>query len=67
MIAEPKCPSCSVTGINHIVSRESVERSHNRAPWFHVILCAECGHVYNTITKQVFNQATSPRFVLPKT
>ena len=63
---EPRCPDCGVTGIQHIISRESVERSRNRQPWFHVVLCDQCGHVYNVIAKQVFTYTSPPRFVLPK-
>ncbi len=63
---EPRCPGCDVRGIEHIVSKESSERSRNRQPWFHVIHCNQCGHVYNVLTKHVFTQATVPRFVLPK-
>jgi len=63
---EPRCPSCDVRGTQHIVSRDSEERSRNRQPWFHIIFCAECGHVYNVLTKHVFTQAAAPRFVLPK-
>ncbi|MEM7219089.1 MAG: transcriptional regulator [Pseudomonadota bacterium] len=66
MAAEPRCPGCDISGIEHIVSRESVERARNRLPWFHVVHCATCGHVYGVLTKHVFNQAATPRFVLPR-
>lgn len=64
-MAEPKCPECSVQGVEHIVSRESVERSRNRQPWFLVIHCAACGHVYDVVAKHVFSQPVPPRLVLP--
>lgn len=62
--AEPKCPACGEIGIDNIVSRESLMQSRTREPWFFVIHCAACGHVYNVITKHVFAQ-TSTRVVLP--
>ena len=63
--SEPKCPDCGAMGIEHIVSRESVERSRTRQPWFHVIHCDACGHVYNVLTKHVFTVTAPPRFTLP--
>lgn len=47
---EPKCPSCSVVGTDHIVSRKgSAPSSRGKqfvlAP-FNVIFCKACGHVY---------------------
>jgi curved DNA-binding protein CbpA len=47
---EPKCPSCSVLGINHIVSRKggsgSARGKHFILSPFNVVLCDACGHVY---------------------
>jgi uncharacterized Zn finger protein len=65
-MAQPKCPDCGIQGIEHIVSRESVERSRTRQPWFLVIHCDACGHVYDVITKHLFTQPVMPRLVLPK-
>ncbi len=65
-IAEPTCPQCSIKGIQHIVSRPSVERSRAQEPWFFVVFCSDCGHVYNVLAKHVVSQRTAPRFVLPK-
>jgi curved DNA-binding protein CbpA len=47
---EPKCPSCSVTGTEHIVSRKggggsSRGKQFVLAP-FNVIFCSACGYVY---------------------
>jgi curved DNA-binding protein CbpA len=47
---EPKCPSCSVTGTEHIVSRKggggsSRGKKFVLAP-FNVIFCGSCGYVY---------------------
>jgi uncharacterized Zn finger protein len=54
---EPKCPSCYIEGTHHIVSAESKEKvwSGRRGddPWFYIIHCDTCGHVYSIIAKQV--------------
>lgn len=47
---DPKCPSCSVVGIDHIISRKggsggSRGKHFVLAP-FNVIFCDACGHVY---------------------
>ena len=47
---EPKCPSCSVVGADHIISRKagaSAARGKQfiLAP-FNIIFCNACGHVY---------------------
>ncbi|MFK7916320.1 MAG: hypothetical protein AB8B93_20575 [Pseudomonadales bacterium] len=65
--AEPQCPSCQTRGIEHIISTDGRERAKDRKPWFIVVHCDQCGHVYNVIAKHVFAQNQSPRFVLPKT
>jgi len=47
---EPKCPTCSVVGIDHIVSRKggsgSARGKHFVLSPFNVVLCSACGHVY---------------------
>ncbi len=65
-MSEPKCPDCGVRGIDHIVSAESAERSKHKSPWFHVIHCNECGHVYNTIAKDVFVRNRGTQVILPE-
>jgi DnaJ-class molecular chaperone len=47
---DPKCPSCSVVGLDHIISRKggsggSRGKQFVLAP-FNVIFCDSCGHVY---------------------
>lgn len=47
---DPKCPSCSVIGVEHIISRKgggggSRGKQFVLAP-FNVIFCDACGHVY---------------------
>ena len=52
--------------MKHIVSRESAERSRTRQPWFVVVYCDACGHVYDVVAKHVFSQPLPPRLVLPE-
>ena len=60
---EPKCPDCGVSGVEHFASRESLQRSRTRDPWFFVVYCNKCGHVYNVVVKHVFSQ-TATRVVV---
>ena len=64
-MADPTCPNCSVAGIEHIVSKESTERSKTRQPWFLVVHCDECGHVYGVFAKHTFSQPLMPKLTLP--
>jgi len=66
-MAEPTCPNCRAEGIDNFASRESVERSKTRDPWFLVVYCSACGHVHQVLAKHVFSQAQTPKFRLPKT
>jgi curved DNA-binding protein CbpA len=47
---EPKCPSCSATGTEHIVSRKGGTGSSRGKQFvltpFNVIFCSACGYVY---------------------
>ena len=47
---EPKCPSCSAVGADHIVSRKAGTSSARGKQFvlapFNVIFCSACGHVY---------------------
>jgi curved DNA-binding protein CbpA len=47
---EPKCPSCSVVGTDHIVSRKAGSSSARGKQFvlapFNIIFCNACGHVY---------------------
>ncbi len=63
---QPKCPDCGISGIEHMISRESTERARSREPWFVVVFCAHCGHVYEVLAKHVFSHRQQPRFVLPR-
>ena len=65
-MAEPKCPVCAVEGMAHIVSKESEERSKTNQPWFLVVHCNQCGHIYDVVAKHVFSAPVPPKLVLPK-
>lgn len=52
---EPKCPSCSIIGIRYIVQSNSEKKSRAGDPWFNIVHCSECGHVYG-----VFNKVSLP-------
>jgi uncharacterized Zn finger protein len=65
-MAGPKCPDCGIEGIEHMTSAESQERSRHRHPWFLVVHCAACGHVYGVFAKHVFSQPLPARLVLPE-
>lgn len=65
-MAEPTCPKCSIEGIEHIATKESTERSRTKQPWFLVVYCTGCGHVYDVLAKHVFSQPVTPRLTLPK-
>ncbi len=60
-MAEPVCPSCSVTGMEHIVCRESEAQSKGGDPWFDVVHCDSCGHVYGVFAKHVLSHE-APRW-----
>ncbi|MDP6374466.1 MAG: transcriptional regulator [Pseudomonadales bacterium] len=65
-MAEPMCPNCKAEGVEHIVSKESRERSRTRQPWFLVVHCDVCGHIYDILAKHTFAQPIAPKFTLPK-
>ena len=64
-MADPKCPGCGVEGVDHIISKDSKEKSKTRQPWFVVIHCDACGHVYNVLAKHVFSVPVAPKLTLP--
>ena len=51
--AEPRCPDCGVEGVVHIVAVASQEKDA-RKPWFEIVLCNRCGHVYGVFPKHVY-------------
>ena len=65
-MAEPKCPDpVASPASNHIVSKESSERSKTKQPWFLVVHCDACGHVYGVLAKHTFSQPVTPKLTLP--
>ncbi|MCY3821723.1 MAG: transcriptional regulator [Gammaproteobacteria bacterium] len=63
-MAEPTCPKCNAAGIEHFASKRSVQQSRGGDPWYFVIYCGECGHVYEILAKHVFIQGQTHRFSL---
>ncbi|MDH4108077.1 MAG: transcriptional regulator [Gammaproteobacteria bacterium] len=62
-MADPKCPACSASGIDKVVSAPSVETSREGTPWFFVAHCSQCGNVYGIFTKHVFGRG-GPRLIV---
>lgn len=48
---EPKCPSCDLQGVDHISHIESSLQSRGGDPWFDIVFCGGCGHVYGVFAK----------------
>jgi uncharacterized Zn finger protein len=65
-MAEPRCPSCDVEGLEHIVSKNSLEKAQNGRPWFNVVHCDACGHVYGVFAKHVLGARSGPQLVVPE-
>jgi len=60
-MAEPKCPECSVEGIEHIVSKDSSEKARDNRAWFQVAYCDNCGHIYGVFNKHTMTHPTGGR------
>jgi uncharacterized Zn finger protein len=52
-MAQPKCPACGVEGVEKVASTDSKERDGAGDPWFFVVYCDNCGHVYGVFAKMV--------------
>ena len=63
-MAEPRCPKCEIEGIQHIVTIDSDAKSRDGKPWFDVVHCDNCGHVYGVLAKHVFGKGSGPQFVV---
>ena len=48
---QPKCPICNVIGLEFITQQDSKMESKGGDPWFNVVHCSECGHVYGVFNK----------------
>jgi len=53
-MAGPTCPDCGEEGIEKIVCCDSKQNVRGRDPWFQVVHCDGCGHVYGVIAKTVY-------------
>ena len=62
-MAKPKCPSCGVEGIEKVVSQDSKEQSKGGNPWFNIVFCEDCGHIYGVFAKHVLNHEV--KFIPP--
>jgi len=62
-MVDPKCPVCDVQDIEKIVSRDSTAESKGGDPWFSIVQCSECGHVYGVFAKHVINHEV--KFIPP--
>lgn len=60
-MAEPKCPDCSVQGIDYIVTVGSKQEFPDEKPYFNVAHCNNCGHVYGVFAKHVFSYSSNPQ------
>ncbi len=62
-MTEPKCPECSTGGKRHIVAEESDLESKHGDPWFEIVYCDQCGHVYGVFPKLVLarNVPSTPK------
>ena len=47
--SDPKCPSCEIVGMDYISSFSSKQSAQGGSPWFGIVACHKCGHVYGTI------------------
>ena len=63
-MAEPKCPDCGIAGVNHLVAADSSEKSRDGKPWFNIVYCDACGHVYGVFAKHVFGPRGGPQLVV---
>ena len=53
--SDPKCPSCGIVGMDYIKEFGNIgtKRGGERGdPWFEIVACIKCGHVYGTLGGQ---------------
>ena len=63
-MAEPRCPDCGTVGMDKLVTSDSKEHGKDGKPWFNVVHCDECGHVYGVFAKHVYGGKTGTRLVI---
>lgn len=54
-IHPPKCPDCGIAGTEFINHVESDLQSKGGDPWFDIVHCSKCGHVYGVFNKVSLN------------
>ena len=50
--SNPKCPSCGIVGMDFIKEFPSNTQRKSDDPWFEIVACIKCGHVYGTLGGQ---------------
>ena len=60
-MAEQKCPTCNEQGIENPLSMSSAQKLRD-SPWFYIVYCKVCGHVYGVFAKDVFTITPSAPF-----
>ena len=50
--SDPKCPSCGIVGMDCISEFPSNSKRGSGDPWFEIVACIKCGHVYGTLGGQ---------------
>ncbi|MDP7500754.1 MAG: hypothetical protein QGH50_15095 [SAR324 cluster bacterium] len=51
--SNPKCPSCGIVGMDFIKEFPNVGTKRGSGdPWFEIVACIKCGHVYGTLGGQ---------------
>ena len=63
-MSEPKCPDCGVVAIDDPTPPDSTEKSKDGKPWFNVVFCDECGHVYGVLAKHIFGSRGGPQLAV---
>ena len=60
-MAEPKCNECHAIGMDNILSQDSEAKTQRGDPWFHVVYCGNCGHIYGVFAMHVMSHQISSR------
>ena len=51
--SDPKCPSCGIEGMDCIKEFPNIgTKRGNGDPWYEIVACIKCGHVYGTLGGQ---------------
>ena len=53
--AEPTCPKCEIKGRGFIEDQKSVQESEGGDPWFVIVFCGNCGHIYGVFPKVILS------------